>query len=185
MPRIPYPQDDELDDEAQARLAALPPLNVMRMMAGAPAAFGPLADLGSAILLASELDPRLREIAILTVGRVSGSAYEVAQHVELSRAIGMDEAEIQAAVAGDMAGLADDDARLVACAAQEITRDVRASDEVVAELLERFGRRVAMEVVVCAAYYNAVARILETTGVELEDDLPWAGLRRRYVDEQE
>ncbi len=184
MPRIPYPEDQELDDESRARLAALPPLNVMRMMAGAPSSFAPLVDLGSSILLASELDPRLREIAILTVGRVTGSGYEVAQHVELSRAIGMDEAEIQAAVAGEAAGLADDDARLVARAAHEITRDVRACDEVVAALLERFGRRVATEVVVCVAYYNAVARILETTGVELEDELPWAAVRERYLDEQ-
>ncbi len=96
MSRIPYPTDSELGDDARAILAALPPLNIVRMFAGAPAALRPLTDLGQAILLHSELDPRLRQIAILTVARTTGSRYERAQHENLSRADGMPEIEIRA-----------------------------------------------------------------------------------------
>lgn len=59
MSAIPYPTDGELDADARSLLAQLPPLNVVRMFAGAPAALRPLTDLGQAILLHSELDPRL------------------------------------------------------------------------------------------------------------------------------
>ena len=34
MARIPYPEPDELDAETAALLAALPPLNLFRMLAG-------------------------------------------------------------------------------------------------------------------------------------------------------
>ncbi len=171
MSGIPYPDDADLDDDARAILAALPPLNVVRMFAGAPAALGPLTDLGQAILLHSELDPRLREIAILSVARATGSAYEGAQHEQVSRAIGMSDTDIEAALAGDLDRL-DREAALVARFAAEIASEVRAGDELTAEVLELLGRRGATELVVCCAYYSAVARIIATCGVELEDSLP-------------
>jgi len=175
MSAIPYPSDAELDEDARAILAALPALNVVRMFAGAPAALGPLTDLGQAILLRSELDPRLREIAILTVARVSESDYERAQHEEISRAIGMSDVDIEAASAGDLDAL-DHDGRLVARFAAAIAEEIGAGDELTAAVLDRLGRRQATELVVCCAYYCAAARIIATCGVEIEETLPTAGL---------
>ena len=168
MTGIPYPTEAELDDDARAMLAALPPLNVVRMFAGAPAALGPLTDLGQAILLESELDPRLRELAILAVARTTGSGYERVQHEQVSRAIGVSDADIAAASAGDLDAL-DPEARLVARFAAAVARDVRADDELTAAVLELLGRRQATELVVCCAYYSAVARIIATCGVEIEE----------------
>jgi alkylhydroperoxidase family enzyme len=82
------------------------------------------------------------------------------------------EAEIEAVLCADPDGLADDDARLAVRAAREMTVDVRAGDDTVAALLERLGRRQTMELIVCIGFYNAIARILETTGVELEAQPP-------------
>lgn len=175
MSRIPYPTDAELDDDARAILDALPPLNVVRMLAGAPAALRPLTDLGQAILLHSELDPRLRQIAILTVARVSGSDYERAQHENVSRAVGVSDADIEATSAGNLDAL-DPAARQVARFAEEIARDVEAGEESTAAVLELLGRRQATELVVCCAYYSAVARIIATCGVEVEEALPTANL---------
>jgi len=175
MSAIPYPAEAELDDDAREILGALPPLNIVRMFAGAPAALRPLTDLGQAILLRSELDPRLREIAVLTVARATGSGYERAQHEEVSRAIGMTGADIEAASDGDLESL-DPDARLVARFAEAISRDVEAGAELTAEVLELLGRRQATELVVCCAYYCAVARIIATCGVEVEETPASAGL---------
>lgn len=172
---IPYPTDAELDDDARAILAGLPPLNVVRMFAGAPAALRPLTDLGQAILLHSELDPRLRQIAILTVAQASGSTYERAQHEEVSRALGVSEADIEAASSGNADAL-DPEARLVSRFAAAIARNVDAGEELTAPVLELLGRRQATELVVCCAYYCAVARIIATCGVEVEDTLPSAGI---------
>ncbi len=175
MSRIPYPTDAELDDDARAILDALPPLNVVRMLAGAPAALRPLTDLGQAILLHSELHPRLRQIAILTVARVSGSDYERAQHENVARAVGLTAEEISAAVSGNRESL-DEPGRLIANFAEQIARDVGADEETTAAVLELLGRRQATELVVCCAYYCAVARIIATCGVGLEDTLPTAGI---------
>ena len=128
MTRIPYPDESELDDDAREVLASLPPLNVMRMFAGAPASLRPMADLGRAILLQAELDPRLRELAILAVGRACGSTYEQTQHENLSRALGIPDEEIAAVVEGRFEEL-DDEARLVVSFADEIARNVGASEE--------------------------------------------------------
>ena len=175
MSRIPLPTDDELSDDARALMERLPPLNIVRMFAGAPAALRPLTELGQAILLQGELDPRLREIAILAVARTSDSEYERLQHENISRAIGMPEDEIRAAADGDVERL-DAEAQLVWRFAAAIARDVRADEQLTSEVLERFGRRQATELVVACAYYSAIARIIETCGVELEEQLPTAGI---------
>jgi 4-carboxymuconolactone decarboxylase len=175
MSRIPYPDESELDDDAREVLASLPPLNVMRMFAGAPATLRPMADLGRAILLQAELDPRLRELAILAVARACGSNYERVQHENVSRALGIPDEEIAATVEGRHEEL-DEEARLVVGFADEIARNVAASEERTAAVLELLGRRQATELVVCCAYYSTVARIIETCGVELEEKSPTAGL---------
>ncbi|MBA3300861.1 MAG: carboxymuconolactone decarboxylase family protein [Thermoleophilaceae bacterium] len=175
MSRIPYPADAELDDDARAILAALPPLNIVRMFAGAPAALRPLTDLGQAIILHAELDPRLRQIAILSVAHASGSEYERAQHENVSRALGVSDEDIAAASTGNVEAL-EPDARLVARFAASIARDVEADEDLTEAVLELLGRRQATELVVCCAYYCAVARVIATCGVELEDTLPSAGI---------
>ncbi len=192
MSRIPYPADGELDDDARALLAGLHPLNVVRMMAGAPAALRPLTELGQANLLYAELDPRLRQIAILTVARATGSDYERAQHENVSRAVGLGEGEIEAAAEGKLDEL-EPDARLVAEFAAAITTEVDAGEELTAAVLELVGRRQATELIVCCAYYGAVARIIATCGVELEETLPtadidpgdWAPQTETEVDESQ
>lgn len=175
MSRIPYPTDDELTDEARELLGRLPPLNVLRMFANAPAAVGPMTDLGQSILLQAELDPRLREIAILAVARTSGSDYERAQHENICRAIGMPEDEIRAAADANPEAL-DPEARLVWSFGEQIARDVRADEALTAQVLERFGRRQTTELVIACAYYSAVARVIETCGVEMEERLPTADI---------
>lgn len=171
MTRIPYATDAEIDEESRATLAALPPLNIVRMFAGAPSTLAPLTDLGQAILLRSELDPRLREIAILAVARATGSNYERVQHEAISRAIGMTSGDIEAASGGDFGSL-DDNGALVARFAASVARDVAADEGLTEAVLELLGRRQATELVVCCAYYSAVARIIETCGVELEERPP-------------
>jgi len=171
LTRIPYPEDSDLDDESRATVEALPPLNIVRMFAGAPSTLGPRTDLGQAILLRSELDPRLREIAILAVARATGSNYERVQHEAISRAIGMTDADIDAVSEGNNEAL-DEEAALVARFAASVARDVEAEAGLTAAALELLGRRQATELVVCCAYYSAVARIIATCGVELEAKPP-------------
>jgi 4-carboxymuconolactone decarboxylase len=167
-PKIPLPSDAELSAEAREILAALPPLNVFRMMANAPASLKPLLEFATSILFGSLLDPRKREIAILRVAHVTGSEYEWVQHVAVSKHAGLADAEIAAIrVPGPVTGL-DAEGRLLCRVADEISRDVRLSDEALQQILDRYGVRQATELILCCGYFNMLSRFLESTRVELE-----------------
>ena len=80
-PKIPLPTDDQLPTDIRERLANLPPVNIFRMLAHAPASFHGFLQLAFSILLQSEFDSRKREIVILRVAHVTRSSYEWTQHV--------------------------------------------------------------------------------------------------------
>jgi 4-carboxymuconolactone decarboxylase len=168
--KIPLPADSEIPTEVRETLAAMPPLNIFRMLAAAPANLKPFFDWGISLLFQTELDARLREIAILRVAHVTRSKYEWAQHVTIARRVGVSEEDIAAvAVDGPVRDL-DSDGLLVSRVAEEISRDVRLSDEALRAILDRFGRRQAVELILNCSHFNMVSRILESTRVEIEGE---------------
>lgn len=173
-PKIPLPTDDELEPEPRRLLANLPPLNVFRMVAGAPRALRPFLELGGAVL-STALDARRREIAVLRVGHATGSPYEWAQHEQLARNVGVTEREIDAIRAEEPVTSLDEECNLICRVADEISRDVRLSDDALQQIIERYGPREARELILLVAYYNMVSRFLESTRVEIEDEALLAG----------
>ena len=169
--KVPLPDESTLAPEVRERLAKLPPLNVFRMMANVPASFQPLIDFAMSLLLRGEFDPRKREIAVLRVAHVTRANYEWVQHVRVGKSVGLTDEEIaKIAVDGPVTTL-DAEGNLLCRAADEISRDVRLSDEALAALLERYGVRQATELILCASYFNMLSRFLESTRVELEQGL--------------
>jgi alkylhydroperoxidase family enzyme len=168
QPKIPLPSDDQLPADIRDTLANLPPVNVFRMMANAPTSFHGFLQLAGSILMQSEFDSRKREIAILRVAHVTRSSYEWTQHVRLARQIGVTEEEIDGiGVDGPVQGL-DEEGLLLCRVAEEISRDIRLSDEALEAILKRYGVRQATELILCCSYFNMLSRFLESTRVELE-----------------
>jgi AhpD family alkylhydroperoxidase len=166
--KVPLPSDGELQPEIHEVLATLPPLNIFRMLAQAPANLKPFVDYGMSLLFQTEFDPRKREIAILRVAHVTRSRYEWHQHVTLARRVGVSDEEIaKVAVDGPVRGF-DEEGNLLCRVADEISRDVRLSDEALSAILERYGRRKAIELILVCSHFNMVSRILESTRVEVE-----------------
>jgi AhpD family alkylhydroperoxidase len=168
-PKIPLPSDDELEPKHREMLAGLPPLNVFRMIAGAPRAVRPFMELGGAVL-STALDARRREIAVLRVAHATHARYEWAQHEQLARNSGVTEQEIGAIGTEPRVGSLDEECNLICRVADEVTRDVRLSDEALAQIIDRYGPREATELILLVSYYNMVSRFLESTRVELEDE---------------
>ena len=167
-PGIPLPRDEDLSEEVRATLASLPPFHVFRMMANARASFQPILDLARSILLGSEFDARKREIAVLRVAQVTGSEYEWTQHERLGRNLGVTESEVNVIRSEDPVESLDEEGNLLCRVADEISREVRLSDEALAAILERYGVQQATELIVCCSYFNMLSRFLESTRVELE-----------------
>lgn len=165
---VPLPTDADLPEPVRARLAALPPLNVFRMMANAPASFTALIDFAWTVLFGSEFDAREREIAILRVAHATHSDYEWTQHVVVAKGVGVTDQEIAAIAEPEPGAALDATGKLLCRVADEISLDVRLSDEALAALLARYGTRRTTELILCVSYFNMVSRFLESTRTQLE-----------------
>ena len=169
--KVPLPDESKLAPEIRERLGKLPPLNVFRMMANVPASFQPLIDFAMSLLMRGEFDPRKREIAVLRVAHVTHAHYEWVQHVRVAKSVGLTDEEIaKIAVDAPVTSL-DSEANLLCRVADEISKDVRLSDEALAAVLEHYGVRQATELILCVSYFNMLSRFLESTRVELEPGL--------------
>ena len=144
-------------------------LNIFRMMAHATTDFRPLVGLGSAILGRQKLSAKLRELVILRVGALSPARYEWVQHVPIAQAVGASAAQIAALERGDISGDAfDPTEQAVLRFATEVLRDVRASDAAFAEVARHLSPQEIVELIVTVGYYMLIARLLETTAVDLD-----------------
>jgi alkylhydroperoxidase family enzyme len=118
----------------------------------------------------------LRELAILQVGYLTGSAWEFSHHVRIGREIGLTDDEIRA-VADETAGrptMLDPLAKAVLRAAREMTLDLTVSDETFAVLQQELDNERLTDLVVTISFYNGLVRLLETMRVDVEEDhLPY------------
>lgn len=169
MKRIDYPDLADVSEELRALIASRRPLNIYRMLPwGGPAAAGFLR-LGGAILRESEIDPVLREIAIIRVGVLCKAGYEVHQHKRVGRSVGLSDEQIAAIEQGRADSPAFDDLQQrVFRFTDVVVRDVRAPDEMWHDLLGRIGGRQMAELVMTIGFYMLVSRFLENFGVEVE-----------------
>ena len=176
MARLPYVDPRTAPAEVRDLLARLPAdLNVFRMMAHAETDFRPLVQLGTAILGRQKLSPALRELTILRVAALSAARYEWVQHVPIAAATGVTPEQVAAVERDDVEatcfGALE---RAVLRFATEVVRDVRASDATFATLAGMLSAQEIVELILTVGYYMLIARLLETTAVDLE---PAAGTK--------
>jgi alkylhydroperoxidase family enzyme len=176
MARLPYVDPAAAPEHVRETLSKLPvSLNVFRMMAHAEQDFRPLIQLGTAILGRQKLPAKLRELVILRVGRLSNAQYEWVQHVPIALATGATRAQIDALEKDDVKASCFDATEQIALRfATEVVRDVRASEATFNELARLVTTQEIVELIVTVGYYMLIARLLETTAVDID---PPAGTR--------
>ena len=136
------------------------------LMLQAPSVGGALAGLGDAIRYGSSLDARTREIAILTVGSVTGSRYECWAHERVAAAIGMPEAEVRALVAGNDWAEASSADLAVRDVAARMAEGGDVPSALARRLVDEIGAVAAVEVMTLAGYYVMLARMMGAFGIE-------------------
>lgn len=169
MARIPYFDPDKAEGRAREAYEKLPPLNIFRMLGHSGEMLDGFIKLGNQILMFSELDPVLREIAIVRTGVLRGSSYEVYQHEAISRRMGMSDDLIEAIHEGPDAAAFDDLQRLVMRFTDDVVKNTRASDATFDPLLEKLGPKQMQELTITIGYYTMVSNFLETFDVDIED----------------
>jgi alkylhydroperoxidase family enzyme len=142
--------------------------NIFRTLAHTPNLLRRFLALGGELRNGTELDPKLRELALLTVGRLADAQYEFVHHWNLARRVGVPREKLEALADFEKSPLFNDEERAVMRYAVETTTNVRVTDETWNGLKKFFDTRRLMELVQNVAFYNMVVRVLVPCGVELE-----------------
>jgi alkylhydroperoxidase family enzyme len=168
MARIPYFDLAQAPASYTEMLGSRPPLNLYRMLPHAGKAAEGFLRLGGALLRDNELDARLREIAILRVGLLSGASYEVHQHKKLARKLGLEDAKVAALAPGADASALDELELQVLRFTDEVFHRVKAPDAMFEAMRERLTTKALSELVLTIGFYMMVCRFLENFEVDIE-----------------
>lgn len=170
MPLIPYADTAALSGSAREAFDKLPKkLNIFRMWANAPACFRQGLRFGGAILGRQKLAANLREFVILLVAKVEGGTYEWVQHVPIAEAAGCRKEQIDALEKGDFAATCFDAREKVLLRfAEDVIRNVAATEENVQAAAEHFTPQEVVEIILTCGFYMTMARLTETTRVDVD-----------------
>ena len=177
----------EWPEEMRAALAALRPaqsrhplpqtkdrpkaLNALGTLARHPALTAAFNAFNGYILFASTLTPRQRELLVLRVAAVRGSAYEWEQHRVLAADNGIDPVEVERIAAGpDAPGWAPFDAAMLR-AVDELIGAGEVADATWQLLAAEFDDQQMMDLVFTVGAYEILALAFRSFGIELDEDL--------------
>ena len=171
MPRVPYFETETATGKHAEFLAKLDPmLNIYRMLANSEQGAKGFLRMSNALLYRCELDPVLRELAIIRVGRLSRAAYEVFQHERIGREVGVSDDKIAALRDATIEAPAfTDNEKAVLRYTDDVVRNVRASDKTLKAVQAFLTPGALVELTLTIGYYMMVCRFLESMGVEGEE----------------
>jgi 4-carboxymuconolactone decarboxylase len=166
--RLPFVDPDSAPEPVREVLGRIDnPLGLFRMAAHAETAFRPWLRYGGVLLSDLELDPVLRELAIMEVAHLEGSEYEWAQHAGITLAVGGSEEQIAAIKEGDVDGPAFDERQSsVLQVTRAVVSDGAAGEEQVLRLAALIGARQVVELLLVIGQYLGIARLVATLGIE-------------------
>jgi uncharacterized peroxidase-related enzyme len=175
MARLPYPERDQLAeqhrpllDEIHARFGRLN--NIFRILAHHPILLRQVIDFGVALRHETRLDPVLRELAILTVGRLTHCDYESTHHRALAARLGVRSDQLARLEAWERDPAFNEHERAVIRYTAEATQQVTVASVTFDALRGFLDDQQILELVLNVAFYNMVVRVLVPLEVELEPD---------------
>lgn len=145
--------------------------NIFRTLAHAPKAYKRFMVWGGYILSdKNDLPPREREIVILRAGYNWKAGYEWAQHVRIGKECGLTDAEIEQIKVGPTGANWTPTESAMLQAVDELTADSFITDETWAKLGD-LSEKQRMDLVMTTGNYTMVCMMLNSFGVQLDDDL--------------
>ncbi|MDX3311587.1 carboxymuconolactone decarboxylase family protein [Streptomyces sp. NPDC054884] len=174
MARVPYVRREDADASLKPLYDRLeterkvPTANIFLALTHAPAQLDAFLTYANS-LRAADLSPKLRELAILTVGHATRSAYEVAHHQSHGRAAGLTEEQLAAVADFESSALFDETEKAVMRLAKESTLHVDVSEGTWRAAAAHLSSRQMVELSLSIAWYNSGVRIMGLLGIDLED----------------
>ncbi len=175
MSRFPYLDREQLPelerdifDQLQTQRGMVN--NIFRVAAHSPLLLRRMLYFSDGLRNRTKLDPRFRELAILTVGRLTNCEYEYTHHQALAKRIGVRPEQVDKLASWETDPAFNDQERAVIRYATEVTQNVRVTDTTFDALRAFLDPEQIVELTLNTGFYNMVVRFLLPMQVELEPD---------------
>ena len=175
MALVSYVSKDEAAEKVrpvlegmEKKLGSVP--NVFRVMAHSPLLLRRMLYFSDGLRNRTRLDPRLRELAIMTVGRLTECEYEYVHHQAFARRVGVRPEQVERLATWETDPAFNEQERAVIRYATEVTQNVRVSDATFDALRKFLDTEQIVELTLNTGFYNMVVRFLLPMQVDLEPE---------------
>ena len=171
MTRIPYRRPEDMTERARELTLERGNLNVYRVLANAENVYPGWMLAGRAALTSPVLSRRLRELVVLRTAYLMDCAYELGQHNDIARTVGLTETEIKAVVSdSDWQTAGFDSVELaVLQLTSELVTERGASAQLVDHVHTELGSEATVEVLMIIGRYAGLALMLNALDVDLDE----------------
>jgi AhpD family alkylhydroperoxidase len=143
-------------------------LNVFKVAAHSPELMQSWWQMMVVLLSRLELNPRLRELAILRLFQLTHCEYGYAHHVRIGRDAGVTDDEIAAMAKYESSGLFSPLEKLVLRYTDAVTKLSDGAPTLAEELKGQLSEREVLELTFCIANWNLIAHLVLPLQIELE-----------------
>jgi len=160
------PEIKELYDKLEGNGAKI--LNLYKVLAHNSHVLRSFLRLGSSLLTRAELSPRLRELAIMRIARLTGSEYEWAQHYPIALEVGVSQEQTEALSRWQESEGFSDEERAVLQYTDEVSQSVEVKDGTFRALRQHLSEKSIVELTLSVGYWGMVARLLVPLQVDID-----------------
>ena len=160
------PEVKELYDKIEENGAKI--LNLHKVVAHNSYVLRDFLRLGGSLLTRTELSPKLRELAILRVAKLTGSEYEWAQHYPIALEVGVSHEQTKAISHWSDSTKFSDKERALPQYTDEVAQNVEVKDATFRALQQHLSEQSIVELTLSIGYWGMVARLLVPLQVDID-----------------
>ena len=143
-------------------------LNLYRALAHNPNVLRNFTRLGNSLLAGAELSPKLRELIILRIAKLSESEYEWVQHYPIALEAGVTHEQTEAISHWSDSTKFSNEERAVLQYADEVTQNVAVKGETFKTLQQHLNEQRIVELTASIGYWGMVARFLVPLQIDID-----------------
>lgn len=164
-----YPDLTNLSPELRTILDGKNNANVYKMLMHSPNVAPSFTAMADAVMWSKAWPATWREIAIVRVGHLYNAPYEVHQHEQIGRLVGLSDEKLEAcALNADQSELSDDERKIVRLTDALVTNHTLSNAER-EEALTIFNANQFADFVMTVGFYQLVSNFLNVFQVQTED----------------
>jgi uncharacterized peroxidase-related enzyme len=175
MPRVPYvekeaasPEVKKLFEGFETQFGVRGVPNVAKALANSPGLATRVFPLANYFMNQSALDKRVRELAVLMLMKRCECEYGFVRHIEIAKAVGISETQIDAIGSYRTSPHFTDNDKLILQYAEELTTKARVDDDLFRKVEAIVGKDKIVDLTGAIAFWNMMARNLNALQVGLE-----------------